>query len=56
MADDDFSGADEGQTNGSGTGSNGDAEEAIAQLFDDYQAGRLGSIPHGALGTVRPND
>lgn len=28
-----------GQTNGSGPGGTGDAEEAIAQLFDDYQAG-----------------
>lgn len=27
----------------------------VQQAFDDYQAGRLGSIPHGALGTVRPN-
>ena len=26
----------------------------VQQAFDDYQAGRLGSIPHGALGTVRP--
>ena len=28
----------------------------VQQAFDDYQAGRLGSIPHGALGTVRPNN
>ena len=27
----------------------------VQQAFDDYQAGRLGSIPHGALGTVRPS-
>ena len=26
----------------------------VQQAFDDYQAGKLGSIPHGALGTVRP--
>ena len=26
----------------------------VQQAFDDYQAGRLGSIPHGGLGTVRP--
>ena len=26
----------------------------VQQAFEDYQAGRLGSIPHGALGTVRP--
>jgi|GEM_PF-1210641 len=29
----------DGHTNGAGSGTNGDAEEAIAQLFDDYQAG-----------------
>ncbi|MFC2153661.1 pirin family protein [Actinomycetota bacterium] len=28
----------------------------VQQAFDDYQAGRLGSIPHGALGTVRPTN
>ena len=27
----------------------------VQQAFDDYQAGRLGSIPHGGLGTVRPS-
>ena len=40
MADDGgFAGAGNGQTNGAGAGANGEAEEAIAQLFDDYQAG-----------------
>ncbi|WP_282044622.1 DUF4440 domain-containing protein [Roseibium album] len=34
-----FEKAGNGETNGSGTSANGDAEEAIAQLFDDYQAG-----------------
>ncbi len=28
-----------GRENGAGAGPNGDAEEAIAQLFDDYQSG-----------------
>ncbi|MCV0424279.1 MAG: DUF4440 domain-containing protein [Roseibium sp.] len=37
--DDEFSGSDNGQDNDARTGSNDDAEEAIAQLFDDYQAG-----------------
>ncbi len=31
--------ADEGFDGGNGAGANGDAEEAIAQLFDDYLAG-----------------
>ncbi|MEO9525730.1 DUF4440 domain-containing protein [Roseibium sp.] len=44
MADDGGSadagnGADDGVDDGAGSGANGDAEEAIAQLFDDYQAG-----------------
>ncbi|WP_299811529.1 DUF4440 domain-containing protein [uncultured Roseibium sp.] len=40
MADDGgFAGTGDGQKNGAGSGANGDAEEAIAQLFDDYQAG-----------------
>jgi redox-sensitive bicupin YhaK (pirin superfamily) len=26
----------------------------VQEAFDDYRAGRLGSIPHGALGTHRP--
>ncbi|MBN9669348.1 nuclear transport factor 2 family protein [Roseibium aggregatum] len=34
-----FANAGNGQTNGAGSGPNGDAEEAIAALFDDYQAG-----------------
>lgn len=34
-----FENTGNGHTNGSGTGANGEAEEAIAQLFDDYQAG-----------------
>ncbi|MBO6509970.1 MAG: nuclear transport factor 2 family protein [Roseibium sp.] len=40
MADDGgYSGAGGGQTNGNDAGETGDAEEAIAQLFDDYLAG-----------------
>lgn len=40
MADDGgMAGADNGQTNGIGSGPNGDAEVAIAELFDDYQTG-----------------
>lgn len=37
--DGDFERAGNGHANGAGAGANGDAEEAIAQLFDDYQAG-----------------
>ena len=40
MSDDGgYHGAGNGPSNRSGPGQNGDAEEAIAQLFDDYQAG-----------------
>lgn len=40
MADDGgIAGTGNGQANGAGSGSNGGAEEAIAELFDNYQAG-----------------
>ncbi|POF34930.1 YybH family protein [Roseibium marinum] len=40
MADDGgIAGTGNGQKNDAGANANGDAEEAIAQLFDDYQAG-----------------
>jgi ketosteroid isomerase-like protein len=40
MADDGgLANADNGQANGARTEGRGEAEEAIAQLFDDYQAG-----------------